>query len=293
MSANHLPCPSQLVHMATPDPIEAEKATLKEKFIAVSTALVTEARGAVRGMGDVDAQVTVFPIIKHGQELGVNTKVAAVAEANEAYERWAAEEVAVAAHGGADEDMQMGEEVLQDIREQPVVMEGPTVTAKMLHVKVSSHPVWKALTPKVVAFPADSCRKKGQDQAKGHCPIQVESPQGAMCTGPVGHMCDGWMQMKQGCKKSTKASGKKAQAGMSTVHEGCQGQLTEVEVVKSHLCGKVKAPVCSRLDSKVMADLSQLLRLLQAEAMELQAAYLHLQVHVNQLIKVLERIGVK
>ncbi|KIN93577.1 hypothetical protein M404DRAFT_35961 [Pisolithus tinctorius Marx 270] len=51
----------------------------------------------------------------------------------------------------------------------------------------------------------------------------------------------------------------------------------EVEVVKSHTRMKGKAPVHSRLDAKVTADLLQLLRLLRAEAVELQATYLRLQ----------------
>ncbi|KIN93551.1 hypothetical protein M404DRAFT_36005 [Pisolithus tinctorius Marx 270] len=44
MSAGRAPCLSQLVRAATPDPIEAEKTSLREKFIAASAALVAEAK---------------------------------------------------------------------------------------------------------------------------------------------------------------------------------------------------------------------------------------------------------
>ncbi|KAI6148026.1 hypothetical protein BKA82DRAFT_35729 [Pisolithus tinctorius] len=67
----------------------------------------------------------------------------------------------------------------------------------------------------------------------------------------------------------------------------------EVEVVESHTHGKGKALVRNWLDAKVAADLLQSLRLLRAEAAESQAAYLRLQVHVNQLAEALEKIGVE
>ncbi|KIO01221.1 hypothetical protein M404DRAFT_28953 [Pisolithus tinctorius Marx 270] len=87
---------------------------------------------------------------------------------------------------------------------------------------------------------------------------------------------------------------KTAKAGPSkrTVDDN-NNNNNKVEVVESHTHAKGKAPVHSRLDARVVANLSQLLRLLRAEAMESQAAYLRLQVRIDQLTEALEKIGVE
>ncbi|KIO11754.1 hypothetical protein M404DRAFT_20380 [Pisolithus tinctorius Marx 270] len=154
MSANCAPHLSQLICMATPDPIEAEKTALKAKFIVASAALVAEARclpddkeelweEKVMWMCQWEERTgEVYPIIECGQELGINTKIDAadgptIAEANEAYERWVAEEIA---HRKADEDVQMGEEAVSEQGASVTVL---VVTAKMSHVEVVAQPVRK------------------------------------------------------------------------------------------------------------------------------------------------------
>ncbi|KIN99487.1 hypothetical protein M404DRAFT_30357 [Pisolithus tinctorius Marx 270] len=119
MSANHLPHLSQLICMATPDPIKVEKATLKEKFIAVSAAMVAKAKCLLDDKEELQEEwvmwmhwweektAEVFPIIKCRWEL---TKVAVVdgptvAKANEVYEKWAAEEITTAEHEQVDKDV--------------------------------------------------------------------------------------------------------------------------------------------------------------------------------------------
>ncbi|KIO07150.1 hypothetical protein M404DRAFT_24233 [Pisolithus tinctorius Marx 270] len=93
MSANCAPRLSQLVHTATPDPIEVEKTALKAKFIIASMALVAEARCLLDDKVELwEEKGEVYPIVKRGQELGIDTKIDAVdgptiAEADEAYKR--------------------------------------------------------------------------------------------------------------------------------------------------------------------------------------------------------------
>ncbi|KIO13207.1 hypothetical protein M404DRAFT_18700 [Pisolithus tinctorius Marx 270] len=88
-------------------------------------------------------------------------------------------------------------------------------------------------------------------------------------------------------------SSKAAKAGPSKRAADDDDDNDDVEVVESHTCAKGKAPVHGRLDPKVVADLSQLLRLLHVEATESHAAYLRLQVHMDQLAEALEKIGVE
>ncbi|KIN93622.1 hypothetical protein M404DRAFT_35934 [Pisolithus tinctorius Marx 270] len=131
MSANCAPRLSQLVCAATPNPIEVEKTTLKVKFVA-SAALVTEARCLLDNKEELweekvmwmcrweERTGEVYPIVEHGQELGINTKIdaadgPAIAEADEAYKRWVAEEIV---HGKANEDVWMGKETVQAVGEQ-------------------------------------------------------------------------------------------------------------------------------------------------------------------------------
>ncbi|KAI6148879.1 hypothetical protein BKA82DRAFT_22638 [Pisolithus tinctorius] len=111
MSASHAPCLSQLVRAATPDPVEVEKAALKARFVTASTALIAEAKCLPDDKVELwEEKGEVYPIVECRWELDVNVKIDAVdgpviAEADEAYERWSAEEVAAAACRGSDEDV--------------------------------------------------------------------------------------------------------------------------------------------------------------------------------------------
>ncbi|KIO11993.1 hypothetical protein M404DRAFT_19816 [Pisolithus tinctorius Marx 270] len=280
MSANCAPHLSQLVCMATPNPIKVEKTALKAKFVVASTALVAEARCLLDDKEELwekkvmwmrrweERTGEVYPIVEHRQELGIDTKIDAVdgpaiTEADEAYERWVAKEIA---HGKADEDMWMGEEAAQAVGEQGASVAVLVVTEKMSHVEVVAQPVRKTIA-----------ESEDEDKPKINVP-----------PGPTSRMCNGCTWMKQRCKKSTKAAGKRAQAGTSvaqaskTVKAGPSKRTVDnnndddkLEVVESHACVKGKAPV--RI----------------AEAAELQATYLCLQVHVDQLTEALEKIGVE
>ncbi|KIO11672.1 hypothetical protein M404DRAFT_20290 [Pisolithus tinctorius Marx 270] len=314
MSAGRAPRLSQLVCAATPDPIEAEKTSLREKFVAASTALVAEAKCLPDDKEELWEEKVmwmrrweqrtgeVFPLVERGRALGIDTKIdmadgPAVAEANEAYERWVSKEIA---WGRADKDMRMEEVVAQAVVKQGTSAEVPVTTEKMSHVEVVSHPVRKSKDedePKIIIPPGSILHKV----PCARCTVKKTA-----CIGPVGRTCDGCARMKQGCEKSTKATGKKAQAGASVARASKTAKVSsskrvvddddddnKVEVVESHTRAKGKAPVHSRLDAKVAADLSQLLRLLRAEAAESQAAYLRLQVRVDQLAEALEKIGVE
>ncbi|KIN96547.1 hypothetical protein M404DRAFT_33153 [Pisolithus tinctorius Marx 270] len=275
MSANHAPCLSQLVCAATPNLIEVEKTTLKVKFVVASVALVTEARCLLDDKVELweekvmwmhqweERTGEVYPIVKHGQELGINTKIDAVdgpaiAEADEAYERWVAKEIA---HRKANEDVQMGEETAQAVGEQDASVTVPVATEKMSHVKVVARPVRKTVAEsedkdelKIIVLPGSILHKV----PCAHCLVR-----NAVCMGPAGHMCNGCVWMKQRCEKSTKAMGKRVQAGASVTQASRTAKAgpskravdnNEVEVVKSHTCTKGKAPACSRLDAKVCID---------------------------------------
>ncbi|KIN93134.1 hypothetical protein M404DRAFT_36370 [Pisolithus tinctorius Marx 270] len=319
MSANHAPRLSQLVRAATPDPIEAEKTTLKARFVVASAALVAEARCLPDDKEELwEEKVTwmrrweertgeVYPIVERGQELGIDTKIdaadgPAIAEADEAYERWVAEEIV---RGKANEDVRMGEETVQAVGEQDASVAVLAVTEKMSHVKVVARPVRKRSRQMVVESEVEDEPKivvpSGSILHKVPCARCLV--RNAACTGPVGHTCNGCTRMKQRCEKSTKAAGKRAQASTSVTQASRSTKAgpskraidddNKVEVVESHTRAKGKAPVRSRLDTKVAADLSQSLRLLCAEAAESQAAYLRLQVRVDQLAEALEKIGVE
>ncbi|KIN96549.1 hypothetical protein M404DRAFT_33156 [Pisolithus tinctorius Marx 270] len=272
MSASHAPRLSQLIRAATPDPIEAEKTSLREKFIAASAALVAEAKclpddkeelweEKVMWMRRWEQRMgEVFPLVERGRALGIDTKIdaadgPAVAEADKAYERWVSEEIA---RGRADEDVRMEEAVAQAVVEQGTSAEVPVTTEKMSHVEVVSCLVRKSEDkdePKIVVPPGSILHKVPCTR----CTVKKMA-----CIGPVGRTCDGCAQMKQGCEKSTKAAGKKAQAGASVTRASKTAKASlskrvvdddddddEVEVVESHTCAKGKAPVHSQLDAKV------------------------------------------
>ncbi|KAI6137928.1 hypothetical protein BKA82DRAFT_31800 [Pisolithus tinctorius] len=118
MSANHAPCLSQLICAATPDPVEVEKAALRAKFVAASTALVTKAKCMPDDREDQwEEKGKVLPLVEHSRELDIDTKIdmtdgPVVAEADEAYEWWVVEEIAWLK---VDEDIWMEEETSQGI----------------------------------------------------------------------------------------------------------------------------------------------------------------------------------
>ncbi|KIO08741.1 hypothetical protein M404DRAFT_22583 [Pisolithus tinctorius Marx 270] len=323
MSANCAPRLSQLVCAATPDPVEVEKANLQQQIAAASAILVAEARCFPEDHEGMEEEKTMWlrcweektamlmPLVEHGKELGVTVRVDAaevpiLAEADDVYERWMAEEAEVCAR--AEQDVQMGDENAQETGGPGASIAVPAATEKMSHVEVVSCPVrkqsWQTITeskdedePKIVIPPGSILHKV----LCAWCTVKKTA-----CIRPVGWTCDGCARMKQGCEKSMKATGKKAQAGTlvarasKTVKASSSKRVVddnddddEVEVVESHMHAKGKAPVHSRLDAKVTADLSQSLRLLHAEAAELQATYLRLQVRVDQLAEALEKIGVE
>ncbi|KIN93552.1 hypothetical protein M404DRAFT_36006 [Pisolithus tinctorius Marx 270] len=205
------------------------------------------------------------------------------------------------AWGRADEDVRMEEAVAQAVVEQGTSAEVPVMTEKMSHIEVVSCPVRKSEDedePKIIIPPGSILHKI----PCARCMVKK-----AACTGPVGQTCNGCVRIKQGCEKSNKSAGKKTQTGTVTVRSakavkaGSSKQAAaeddedddEVKVVESHTHGKGKALVRNRLNAKVAADLLQSLRLLRAKAVESQAAYLCLQVCVDQLAEALEKIGVE
>ncbi|KIO00955.1 hypothetical protein M404DRAFT_29157 [Pisolithus tinctorius Marx 270] len=158
MSANCAPHLSQLVHAATPNPVKVEKAALKVRFTTASTALIAEAKCLPDDKAELweekvmwmhrweEKTGEVYPIVEHGQELDINIKIDTadgpmITEADKAYKRWSAEEVAVAACRGGDEDVQMEEEVAQEAGEQGASVAVPAATEKMSHVEVVAWPV--------------------------------------------------------------------------------------------------------------------------------------------------------
>ncbi|KIO04886.1 hypothetical protein M404DRAFT_25971 [Pisolithus tinctorius Marx 270] len=254
---------------------------------------------------------TLMPLVERGKELGITVRVDAaeapiLAEADNVYERWTAEEAEV--HARAEQDVQMGDENAQETGGPGASITVPAATEKMSHVEVVSRPVRKRLRqtvaesededePKIVVPPGSILHK---------VPCMRCTVKKTACIRPIGQTCNGCARMKQGCEKSTMAVGKKAQAGTSVVRASKTAKASsskrvvddddddnEVEVVESHTHAKGKAPVRSWLNAKVAADLSQSLRLLCAEAAESQATYLRLQVRINQLAEALEKIGVE
>ncbi|KIO01718.1 hypothetical protein M404DRAFT_28451 [Pisolithus tinctorius Marx 270] len=202
-----------------------------------------------------------MPLVKHGKELGVTVRVDTadtpiLAKVDDVYEWWTAEEAKACVR--AEQDVQMGDENMQETGGPGASITVPAVTEKMSHIEVVA---W--LVQKTVA--------ESEDEDK---PKIVVPPSSIL---------------HKGCKKSSKAAGKKAQVGVLTVRFMKAAKASslkwaaaedndKVKVVESHMHVKGKAPS---------------LRLLHAEAVELQAAYLHLQVCVNQLAEALEKIRVE
>ncbi|KAI6139056.1 hypothetical protein BKA82DRAFT_26491 [Pisolithus tinctorius] len=138
MSASHAPRLSQLVCAATLDLIEAEKTALKVKFIAMSVALVAEAKCMPDNREDLwEEKGEVLLLVEHGRELDIDTKIDAidrpvVVEVDEAYEQCVAEEIVQLK---VDEDVQM-EETSQGIEGQGASAALPVAMERMSHVEV-------------------------------------------------------------------------------------------------------------------------------------------------------------
>ncbi|KIO08076.1 hypothetical protein M404DRAFT_23346 [Pisolithus tinctorius Marx 270] len=159
MSANCAPRLSQLIHVPTPDPVEAEKASLREQLAAASAGLVAEAKcvpdnwedmweekmmwlrcweektvgGSYGDLALTSLQpVVLMPLVEQGKALGVSMQVdaedaPALVEADNLYKQWTAEEAE--AHMKVEQDVQMGEESMVEVGD-----EGAGV--KMSHVEV-------------------------------------------------------------------------------------------------------------------------------------------------------------
>ncbi|KIN93753.1 hypothetical protein M404DRAFT_35780 [Pisolithus tinctorius Marx 270] len=316
MSASHAPRLSQLVRAATPDPIEAEKTALKAKFIAASAALVAEAKCMPDDREDLwEEKVTwlrcwekqsgeVFPLVEHGRELDVDTKIdtadgPVVAEADEAYERWVVEEIVQLK---VDEDVRMEEEASQGAEGQGASAAEPVASVRMTHMEVPQ--------------PARKCSQQAIAEGDDDDKPKITIPPGAVlhpvpcawcalkgmsCIGPSGKTCDGCVKMKQRCEKSNKGTGKKAQAGASVARStkapragpSKRAHDDDVEVVKTRMCSKGKAPVHGGFDGKTALDISQALGMVRAEAMAAHAANLRLQVRIEQLPEALAKLGVE
>ncbi|KAI5994597.1 hypothetical protein F5J12DRAFT_896712 [Pisolithus orientalis] len=225
----------------------------------MSAGLMAEARCFPEDCKGMEEEKTagLMPLVKHGKELGVMVRVDAVdvpilAKADDIYKWWTAEEANACVR--AEQDVQMGDENTQETRGLGASIVVPVVTEKMLHVEMVSCLVWKTITesededePKIVIPPSSILHK---------VPCMWCMVKKTACTGPIGWMCDSCTQMKQGCKKSTKAAGKKAQAGTSVTWASKTAKASlskrvidgndnddEVKVVKSHTHAKGKALV--------------------------------------------------
>ncbi|KIO01181.1 hypothetical protein M404DRAFT_28909 [Pisolithus tinctorius Marx 270] len=316
MSASRAPRLSQLVRAATPDPIEAEKTALKAKFIAASTALVAEAKCMPDDREDlweekrvvalIVAQGEVFPLVKRGRELDVDTKIdvadgPAVAEADEAYERWVSEEIAWLK---VDKDVQMEEEALQGAKGQGASAAEPVASVRMTHVEVPQ-PARKRSRQAVAEGDDDDKPKITIPPGAVLHPVPCArcALKGMSCIGPSGKTCDGCVKMKQRCEKSNKGTGKKAQAGASVARstkapkagpsKRAHDDDDDMEVVETHTRGKGKAPVRGGFDGKTASDISQALGMVRAEAVAAHAANLRLQVRIEQLSEALAKLGVE
>ncbi|KIN98429.1 hypothetical protein M404DRAFT_31274 [Pisolithus tinctorius Marx 270] len=241
MSANRAPRLSQL------------------KIAAASAILVAEARCFPEdreGMQEEktmwlrcweEKMATLMPLVEHGKELSVMVRVDAaeapiLAEADDVYKQWMAEEAEVRAR--AEQDVLMGDENAQETGGPGASIAVPAATEKMSHVEVVSHPVQKRSRqtvaesededePKIVVPPSSILHKVLCTQ----CTVKKTA-----CIRPIGQTCDG-----SRASKTAKASSSKR-----VVDD--DDDDNEVKVVESHTHAKGKAPVHSRLDAKVRVD---------------------------------------
>ncbi|KAI5998423.1 hypothetical protein F5J12DRAFT_895616 [Pisolithus orientalis] len=138
-------CPPTLpAHTCTnPDPAEAEKASLKEQNMVALAGLMEEAKYVPNDWEDMQEEKTTWlrhceektavlmPLVEQGKVLGVSMQVNAedapvLAEADDLYKQWTAEEAKACAK--AKQDVQMGEEAAVELGDDSAV--------KMSHVEV-------------------------------------------------------------------------------------------------------------------------------------------------------------
>ncbi|KIN95452.1 hypothetical protein M404DRAFT_34142 [Pisolithus tinctorius Marx 270] len=228
MSANHAPRLSQLVCMPTPDPVEAEKASLREQLAAASAGLVAEAKCAPDDREDMQEEKTMW--LRHWEEKTVGGSTDAsgqVREGSRGVHRWTAEEAE--ARVKAEQDIQMGEETAVEVGNEGAGL-------KMSHVEV----------PQLARKRSRQTIAESEDEA---------GPRVTIPPGSVLHKVLG--EERGGCEKSTKAAGKRAQAGASIArsskapkagpskraHDDDDDDI--VEVVESRTCRKGKTSGCS------------------------------------------------
>ncbi|KIN93533.1 hypothetical protein M404DRAFT_36024 [Pisolithus tinctorius Marx 270] len=278
MSANHAPRLSQLVHAPTPDPAEAEKASLREQLAAASAGLVAEAKCVPDDWEDMreekttwlrcweEKMVVLMPLVEQGKALGVSVQVDAedaptLAEADNWYKRWTVEEAEACTK--AEQDVQMGEETVAEVGNKGAGL-------KMSHVEVPQ------LAHKTIA--------ESEDEA---------GPRVTILPGSVLHKVPcARCSVKNTAGASIARSSKAPKAGPSKrAHNNDDNDI--VEVVESRTRGKGKTSGRSAVSNKTATDLSQALAMVRAEAVAAHAANLRLQVRIEQLAEALAEHGIE
>ncbi|KIN95159.1 hypothetical protein M404DRAFT_34422 [Pisolithus tinctorius Marx 270] len=278
------------------DTVEAEKASLREQLAAASAGLMAEAKCAPDDREDMREEKTTWlrrweektavlmPLVKRGKALGVSMRVdaedaPALAEADDWYEQWTAEEAE--ARVKAEQDVQMGEETAAEVGNEGTGL-------KMSHVEVPQ-PARKRLQQTIA-------------ESKDEAGLRVTIPPGSVLHKVPCARCS---VKNAGCEKSTKAAGKRAQASASIARslKAPKASLSKrahddddndiVEVVESRTRGKGKTSGRSAVSNKTMTDLSQALAMVRAEAVAMHAANLWLQVRIEQLAEALAEHGIK
>ncbi|KIO09540.1 hypothetical protein M404DRAFT_22042 [Pisolithus tinctorius Marx 270] len=272
MSANHAPRLSQLVRVPTLDPAEAEKASLREQLAAASAGLVAEAKCAPDDWEDMQEEKTMWlrrweekmavlmPLVKQGKALGVSVWVDAedapvLAEADDWYEWWTAEEAK--ARAKAEQDIQMGEETTVEVGNKGAGL-------KMSHVEV----------------PQPACKRSRQTIAESE---DKAGPRVMILPGSVLH--------KVPCARCLVKNAAPKAGPSKRAHDDNDDDI--VEVVESRTCGKGKTSGCSMVSNKTATDLSQALAMVRAEAVAMHAANLQLQVCIEQLAEALAEHGIE
>ncbi|KAI6003262.1 hypothetical protein F5J12DRAFT_783688 [Pisolithus orientalis] len=195
----------------------------------------------------------------------------------------------------AEQDVQMEEETTVEVSDEGAAVkmsheEVPQPAHKMIAESNNDGRPQVSIPPGLVlhAVPCTWCTIKGMP-----------------CIRPSGKMCNGCMKMKQGCKESSKAGGRKVQTSalVACATKAPKASLSKwahnddsddiVEVVKGKTCGKGKEPVCGRFNGKTTMDISQALGMVRDEAVAAHVANLHLQVCVEQLSEALVKLGVE
>ncbi|KIO02195.1 hypothetical protein M404DRAFT_28105 [Pisolithus tinctorius Marx 270] len=282
MSANRAPRLSQLVRAPTPDPTEAEKASLREQLAAASAGLVAEAKCAPDDWEDMREEKTTWlrrweektavlmPLVERGKALGVSVRVDAedapvLAEADDWYERWTAEEAE--ARAKAEQDVQMGEETAVDVGN-----EGAGV--KMSHVEV----------PQLARKHSWQTVAESEDEAGRKVVIPP---------GSVLHKVPDARSRRRPWESGRRPAHQLApKAGLSKwAHDDDDDDI--VEVVESRTHGKGKALVRGGLDGKAATALSRALTMVRAEAAASHAATMRLQVRIDQLTEALKELGIE